>query len=167
MFFDNAFGLLRVVVIGPLAYVALVTVLRVAGKRTLSQLNAFDYVVTVALGSTLATAILSKDVAFWEGMLGFVTLALLQFVIAWTSLRWGWIERMVKADPSVLLRDGQFHDATLRRERVSRDEVRAAVRGHGFGNLAQVAAVVLETDGKISVIGKDKAGSGDALPDER
>jgi uncharacterized membrane protein YcaP (DUF421 family) len=164
MFFDNVYGLLRVVVVGPLAYLALVFVLRIAGKRTLSQLNAFDYVVTVALGSTLATAVLSKDVAFWEGALAFVMLALLQFVIAWISLRWRWMERIVKARPSVLLRDGRFDDDALRRERVTRDEVRAAVRGHGIGDLAAVAAVVLETDGKFSVVAAAQAGSRDALP---
>lgn len=164
MFYDNAFGLLRVVLVGPLAYGALIVVLRVSGKRTLSQLNAFDYVVTVALGSTLATAILSKDVAFWEGVLAFVTLALLQFVIAWLSLRWPLLESVVKAEPSVLLRDGVFDEEALRRERVTKDEVRAAVRGHGSGDLADIAAVVLETDGKLSVVARDRLGSGDALP---
>lgn len=164
MFFDNAFGLLRIVVVGPLAYLTLIAVLRIAGKRTLGQLNAFDYVVTVALGSTFATAVLSKNVAYWEGALGFVTLAGLQFAIAWTCLRWRLLERIVKARPSTLLRDGKFDDAALRRERVTQDEVRAAVRKQGLGDLAQVAAVVLEADGMFSVVSRDRVGSGDALP---
>ncbi|MFN2441460.1 MAG: DUF421 domain-containing protein, partial [Thermoanaerobaculia bacterium] len=67
MFFDDIQGLIRVFVISILAYVALVLFLRVSGKRTLTKLNAFDLVVTVALGSTLATIILSKDVALAEG----------------------------------------------------------------------------------------------------
>lgn len=66
MFFANAQGILCVVVIGALAYVALVLALRVTGKRTLSKLNAFDLIVTVALRSTLATVLLSKDVPLAE-----------------------------------------------------------------------------------------------------
>jgi uncharacterized membrane protein YcaP (DUF421 family) len=69
MFFDSWTGLGRVLVVGTLAYFALVLTLRVSGKRTLSKLNAFDLVVTVALGSTLATVLLSKDVALAEGLL--------------------------------------------------------------------------------------------------
>ena len=63
MFFDNAYGLVGVLVVGPLAYVWLIAVLRCSGKRTLAQLNAFDFIVTVALGSTLATVALSSSVA--------------------------------------------------------------------------------------------------------
>ena len=69
MFFDSWAGLLRVLVVGTLAYAALVLLLRVTGKRTLSKMNAFDLIVTVALGSTLATVLLSKDVALAEGVL--------------------------------------------------------------------------------------------------
>ena len=67
MFFDGWAGLLRVLVVGALAYAALVLLLRVSGKRTLSKMNAFDLVVTVALGSTLATVLPSRDVALAEG----------------------------------------------------------------------------------------------------
>ena len=69
MIFDTWFGLLRVLVVGTAAYAALVLLLRASGKRTLAKLNAFDLVVTVALGSTLATVLLSKDVALAEGLL--------------------------------------------------------------------------------------------------
>ncbi len=51
-FYDNLSGLLRVLVVGPLAYVWLIATLRITGKRTLAQLNAFDFIVTVAFGST-------------------------------------------------------------------------------------------------------------------
>ena len=85
MLFDSWAGLGRVLLVGTLAYVALVLLLRISGKRTLSKLNAFDLVVTVALGSTLATVLLSKSVALAEGVLALGLLILLQYVIAWLS----------------------------------------------------------------------------------
>ncbi|MEZ6111860.1 MAG: hypothetical protein R3C99_12705 [Pirellulaceae bacterium] len=69
IFFDNAFSLFRTLVMGVLAYVCLIILLRVSGKRTLSKMNAFDLIVTVALGSTLATVLLSKDVTLAQGSL--------------------------------------------------------------------------------------------------
>lgn len=155
MLFGSLYGLLRVLVVGPLAYLLLIAVLRVSGKRTLAKMNAFDFVVTVALGSTLATVLLSKDVALAEGVLAFVVLAALQFVIAWAAQRASPIEAAIKSQPRVLLLD----------ERVTREEVAAAVRKGGYGDLGAVAAVVLETDGSFSVIVRDEAGDRSAFPD--
>ncbi len=81
MLFDTWAGLGRILLVGPLAYGALMVLLRVSGKRTLTKLNAFDLVITVALGSTLATIVLSKDVALAEGVLALGLLAGLQFAI--------------------------------------------------------------------------------------
>lgn len=152
MFFDNWFGLLRVAVVGTLAYAALVALLRVSGKRTLSKLNAFDLVVTVALGSTLATVLLSKDVALAEGLLAFALLAGLQWAVATLSLRSPRFDRLVKSEPRLLLHRGRFLEGALRDERVTRDEVLAALRSSGVADAAGVAAVVLETDGSLNVI---------------
>jgi len=152
MFFESWFGLLRVLVVGTLAYVALVAILRLSGKRTLTKLNAFDLVVTVALGSTLATVLLSKSVVLAEGVLAMVLLVLLQFVITWLSVRSPRIRDMVKGEPTLIVHQGQFLDGALRAQRMTRDEVMEALRGNGVSDAAQVAAVVLETDGSISVI---------------
>lgn len=164
MFFDTWHGLLRVMVVGVLAYAAVIAILRISGKRTLAKMNAFDLVVTVALGSTLSSILLSKDVALLEGVLALVVLTLLQFVIAWASLRWRWAEHVAKSDARILLRDGIIDGPALRDERVTRDEVLAAVRGGGYGGLDAIAAVVLETDGSFSVIPRTQAASGSALP---
>ena len=59
MLFDSVSGMFRVVIVGTLPYVALVALLCTSGNRTLSTMNAFDFVVTVALGSTLATILLT------------------------------------------------------------------------------------------------------------
>ena len=152
MFFKDWFGLLRVLVVGTIAYAALVLFLRVSGKRTLSKMNAFDLVVTVALGSTLATVLLSKTVALAEGLLAFALLIGLQYVVASLSVRSRTWRKLVKSEPRLLMYRGEFIDAALREERVTREEVRAAVRESGFADLTQVRAVVLETDATFSVV---------------
>ncbi|GGC69964.1 DUF421 domain-containing protein [Siccirubricoccus deserti] len=152
MFFDSWFGLLRVLVVGTLAYVTLVLLLRVSGKRTLAKLNAFDLIVTVALGSTLATVLLSKSVALVEGLAAFALLAGLQYLVAWLAVRSPRFSDLVKSEPTLLLHHGRFLEGAMRAQRVTRAEVLAALRGSGAGEPAEVAAVVLETDGSLSVI---------------
>jgi len=152
MFFDSWTGLGRVLAVGTLAYISLVLILRISGKRTLTKLNAFDLVVTVALGSTLATVLLSKSVALAEGILAMALLVFLQFVITWLSVRSPWFQELVKSEPTLLMRKGQFLDGALRAQRITREEVFAALRSNGVADAADVAAVVLETDGSIAVI---------------
>ena len=155
MFFDSWTGLLRVIVVGVLAYVALIVLLRVSGKRTLSKLNAFDFVVTVALGSTLATILLSNQVALVEGILAFMVLIGAQYIITSISTRYPAFRKTIKASPRLLVYRGEvLHDA-LREERVTADEVRQVVRRSGTSAVEDVDAVVLETDGSLGVLNAD------------
>jgi uncharacterized membrane protein YcaP (DUF421 family) len=152
MIFDSWTGLVRVVIVGTLAYAALILLLRASGKRTLSKMNAFDFIVTIALGSTLATVLLSKDVALAEGVAAFALLIGLQFLITWSSARSGRIEKLVKAEPSLLYFQGEFVAGNLRRQRVTEAEVRAAVREQGIPDMKMAGAVILETDGGLTVL---------------
>ena len=163
MFFDNLTGLARVLVVGPLAYGWLVVVLRITGKRTLAQLNAFDFIVTVALGSTLATVILSGSVAWAEGALALTLLALLQLLVAWIAVRSARFRRVVTSEPSLLVLDGVVQPEALKRARISEHSLQQSVRNAGMGGLELVGAVVVETNGKLSVISTDQMGSGSAL----
>lgn len=161
MFFDSWYGLLRVLTVAVIAYVVLVLMLRISGKRTLSKMNVFDLVVTVALGSTLASVVISKSVALAEGMLAFAVLISLQFIVAWLSVRSSTIGKLVKADPRMLFFNGIFLRAAMRDERVTEVEILAAIRSGSFVSLENVGAVVLETDGSFTVLGriKDEAAS--------
>ncbi len=162
MWFDSWSDIARVLLVGAAAYIFLVVTLRVSGKRTLAKLNAFDLVVTVAVGSTLATILLTADVSFAEGAAALGLLAVLQYIAAKLSRRPKG-RAVVTASPSVLLTNGEINHDALRRERVSVDDVRQAVRSSGHGDLGAVGAVVLESDGSLSVIGADKIGDGSAL----
>jgi uncharacterized membrane protein YcaP (DUF421 family) len=144
--------LVRTVTVGAAAYVVLVLLVRASGKRTLAKMNAFDLIVTVALGSTLATVVVSKEVAFAQGVLAFAVLVGLQLVITWLSVRSRRVQSLVKAEPQLLLRRGELLPDAMRRERVTAEELEAVVRSEGVGQMEEVEAVVLETDGSFSVI---------------
>lgn len=164
MIFDTWDEVLRVLFLGASAYIALIAILRFSGKRTLAKMSAFDLVVTVALGSTLATILLSRDVALVEGATALMTLVVLQYAIAALAVRWRFAERLAKSDPRTLLKDGVIDTEALKRERVTRDEVLCAIRSQGFGDIADIASVVLETDGSFSVVSRARAGTRSALP---
>lgn len=165
MLFDSWFDLGRVAVVGFLAYIAMILCLRISGKRTLSKWNAFDFIITIALGSTLATVLLSKDIDLAEGVLASALLIGLQFGITRLSVRYRGVERLVKAQPTLLFSEGRFIAAAMTSQRVTESEIRAAIRGAGVAAVEEIAAVVLETDGSFSVIKRAENGSRTALDD--
>lgn len=143
MWFDSASDVIRIMVVGASGYVALVAVLRVAGNRTLSKLNAFDFVVTVALGSLLAAIPLSTSVSLVDGVVALCLLVGLQAVVAVVSTRVPVVARLVKCEPALLVVVGVMQEDVMRSERVHPEQVRQAVR--------------------LSVIPAPSLGSGDAL----
>jgi uncharacterized membrane protein YcaP (DUF421 family) len=165
MWFDSWSDIVRILAVGVAAYAVLVVLLRVSGKRTLAKLNAFDWVVSVAFGSTLASILLSSDVSWSEGAVALALLALLQFVVAWTTARLPGGRSVVTARATLLLEDGRPLEEAMRSQRITMSEIRQSVRATGTGDLSSVAAVVLETDGSLSVISSQQAGNRSALED--
>lgn len=164
MWFSTWSDLARILLVGAAAYVTLVLILRTSGKRTLARLNAFDLVVTVALGSTLATIFLDKKVTWAQGAVALATLAVLQFLVATLTTRFGG-RAVVTASPTLVVERGRVLHSALRDQRMTESEVLQAVRSSGAGGLDMVRAAVLETDGTISVVTQQQAGDGSALRD--
>jgi uncharacterized membrane protein YcaP (DUF421 family) len=152
MIFNGWSSIERLLLVGVPAYVALLLMLRISGKRTLSKFNAFDLIVTVAFGSMLAAGFLNTDLALVDVLGGFALLVLLQFVITWSSVRSDRVDNLVKAEPQLLFHRGEFLRGPMKRERVTESEVLAAIRSQGHATTTAVGAVVLETDGTITVV---------------
>lgn len=152
MFFQNWEGLARTAVVGTLAYAALILFLRISGKRTLAKLNAFDLVVTVALGSTLSAVLLQESIALAEGATALGLLILMQYMVTFLSVRSAMLAKWIRSEPALLVRKGEFCEAAMRRERITRDEALSAIRSAGGSGIADVDALVLESDGTLSTL---------------
>ncbi|AQQ54615.1 DUF421 domain-containing protein [Planococcus lenghuensis] len=144
----------QIVLGGVLAYVGLIILLRVSKKRTLSQLNMFDFVITIAFGSAMASVILSSSVSLLEGLLGFAVLIFSQFIVTFISFRSDKFTSLIKAEPKLLYSEGQYYRDAMKSERVKEVEILQSIRKQGIGSLDEVKAVVLETDGSMSIIKK-------------
>ena len=107
--------------------------------------------VTIALGSTLSTDLLSKDVALAEGVLAMALLIGLQYAVATLIAHSDPFGRLVKSEPTLLYRTG-FLTGAMRRARVGESNLRQVARTAGHPDLDSVAAMVLESDGSISVL---------------
>ena len=150
-FFQNWYNVGRTVTLSIIGFAALMILLRGSGKRTLSKLNAFDFVVVVAVGSVYANTIISKDITLVEGIAALATLVGIQIFLAELAARSSTAERIINGEPALLLSRGKFIQRALKKERVTEEEVRAAIRTKGVSRVEDVDAVILENDGTLSV----------------
>jgi len=159
-YFSGWEPVVRVLIVGVAMYAALVVFLRVSRSRTLSSMNAFDFVVTVAIGSAFGRALTAKSVALSEALAAFGLLVGLQYAVTWIQIRWPYFQRIVTNPPTLLYFRGEFVDEEMQRQRVTESELQSAVRKQQFGSLSEVEAVVLESSGEFSVIPSVEDGSG-------
>lgn len=160
-------GIFDTLITGTLCYFGTILLLRLSGKRTLSKWNSFDFVVTIAFGSILASALLSGGTALAQALVAIGLLVGLQYIITWLAVRSGIIQTLIKAEPSLLAFKGEFAKANMKSQRVAEGEVLAAIRLSGHSSIEAVDAVVLETDGNFSVIEKVDVENASAMKDIR
>ncbi len=136
-------------------YIAIIIFTRIAGKRSFSKMSSFDFAMTVALGSMVATTVLSKSVSLWEGVVGVAAIYVLQLFVA-ILRRFKIVQNAVDNSPLMLM-DGQtiLHE-NLKKARVTEADLRSKLREANVIRLKEVRAVVFEATGDISVLHTDK-----------
>ncbi|WP_339922073.1 YetF domain-containing protein [uncultured Cyclobacterium sp.] len=135
-------------------YITVIMLTRLSGKRSFSKMSSFDFAMTVAVGSIIATTIMSSTVNLIEGMFGLAIVYLLQISIA-LARRNKMVEKIVDNTPLLLMDGEKILDNNLRKARVSESDLRSKLREANVIQLSQVKAVVFETTGDISVLHTD------------
>ena len=139
-------------------YGVVIALTRLVGLRSFSKMSSFDFVMTIAVGSVLASTILSPSPSLPRGAAALASLFGIQFGIALLRKHTSWMERVVDNEPLVLMtRDGMVHD-NLRRARVTEHDVWAKLREANVLRVDEVRAVVFESTGDISVLHGDPDG---------
>jgi len=148
--------ILYLIGISVMAFITIVFVLRISGKRTLSKMNSFDFIVTVALGSVLATTIVNYKDSFWNGLLTFAILVALQYMATWLSVRFKTVESILKSEPTLLFYDGDFQQKAMKNERITRKELKQGIRKAGFVSFDEISAIIMESDGKLTIMSQSQ-----------
>ncbi|MGO1371562.1 MAG: DUF421 domain-containing protein [Senegalia sp. (in: firmicutes)] len=152
MFFQNWNEIFKIVFLTVLFHISLIIILRIAGKRTLADLNAFDIVVTITIGSIFATTILSSKTEYFEGLAAIITLVTMQYIIAKISVNSNKFTKILKADPTLVYFEGQYLEKNMHKIRVTKDDITQQVRIEAGTTICNAKAVIVEPNGKLSVV---------------
>lgn len=146
--------LLRIVVVGVITYIGLIILLRISGKRTLASMNAFDFIITVTIGSAFGRILTAKEVSIAEALITFALLISLQHIVTYISIHSDKFSKFITSQPTLLYYKGEFIRKNLKKERIHQKEVLSAVRSKKYKTLDDVEAVIFESNGSFSIIGK-------------
>jgi uncharacterized membrane protein YcaP (DUF421 family) len=164
---DLGSGLLDVVVRTTVVYLAIVLVLRVAGKRQVGQLSIIDLVLLLLIANGVQNAMVGSNVTVAAGIAAALTLVVLDRLLGMVEGRSSRVRKAVEGEPRLLVRHGIVLTRALQREGVTEDELLAALRQHGVSSVGEVGLAVLETSGAISVIPESAATSTSPTADPR
>ena len=156
IFYDDFNSIIRIVISAPIIYLLVIGYIQLIGKRTTSQLNSFDWIVTVAMGSMVASVVIMKNVPVIDGAIAIFTLMGLQYVITKLMVHFKLWRKIIRSTPELLVFEGKFLEENMIRERMVKSEIYAAIREKNINGISEVYAIVLETDATFSVISKDE-----------
>lgn len=136
-------------------YISVIIFTRLAGLRSFSKMSSFDFAMTVAVGSLIATTILTKNPPLLQSIVALASLYLLQIAVAKLRGISPYIDNVVDNQPVLLMRGTEILDDSMKSTKVTHDDLRARLRQANVTQLSQIKAVVMETTGDISVLHND------------
>jgi len=133
-------------------WLAMVILTRVGGLRSFSKLSSFDFAVTVAIGSVIASTIVAETPPLLQATAALAALYAVQMTAAVLRRRSSVVRRLLDNEPLLVMRDGRVIEANLDRSRMTRADLRAKLREANVLALEEVRAVVVESTGDVSVL---------------
>jgi len=137
-------------------YFFVLAVLRITGKRQVGQLAPFDLVLLLILANTVQNSMNAGDNSLVGGLISAASIVSLNYFIGFLAFKSKTVEAMIEGRPQMLIHNGELFDDVLKREKLSRHELMAALRGAGCDNINDVHVAVLENNGRITVTPREK-----------
>jgi uncharacterized membrane protein YcaP (DUF421 family) len=152
MFETSTGQVLEIVARVAIIYVACMVLLRISGRREMSELSPMDLLAMLLLSETVSPALTAGDESVTAGVVAATTLIGLCVATGWLSFKSRKFERIVQGEAAVLVHDGVVRPAILRRYRISADDLETALHQQGLLSVAEVARAFIEPDGEITIV---------------
>lgn len=152
------------VVRGIAIYLFLLVFLRLTGRRQTGQYAPFDLVLLLILSNAVQNSMNAGDNSLLGGMVSASTLILCHLLLSWLAFRFPALARLIDGKAQALITNGHLNKDLMRQERLTRDDIEAALRAGGCLHLREVERATLETDGRITIVLRRRDSDKDSGP---
>lgn len=134
-------------------YLVVLVVFRLAGRRTLSELTTFDFVLLLIIGEATQQALLGDDFSIVNAMVVIVSLVVFDIALSLLKNKSRWLSKLIDGEPMIIVEHGQVLERRVRKARIDEADILEAARhSQGLERIDQIKFAILEKDGKISII---------------
>lgn len=140
-----------------IVYVFLLGALRLTGRRQIGQLSPFDFVMLFILSNAVQNSMNGGDNSVTGGLVLVITLILIHWLISYLTFKYKWFAQAIDGKPEVLIHNGKLIRVTMKKEKITQDELDSILRRNGVGKIEEVKVALVESNGQISVIKADSA----------
>ncbi len=134
-------------------YLVVLVVFRLAGRRTLSELTTFDFVLLLIIGEATQQALLGDDFSIVNATVVIISLVVFDITLSLVKNKSRWFAKLIDGEPMIIVEHGQVLARRLRKARIDEDDILEAARhSQGLERIDQIKFAILERDGKISII---------------
>lgn len=165
MFYNGFEPIYTSIIMSVILYFSIVVLLRLSGKRTLSDLNAFDLLVTITMGSIAATTILSKDTSYLDGIASIAILVVLQYIVAKLAVFSKKFNKLIRSESTLIFYKGEYLEENMKKMRITKNDILQQARLQQGITSNQISSVILESNGKLSVIKNSEQANEEELKD--
>ena len=144
-----------IVIRAAIAFLFILLLTRIVGRRELNTLEPFDLILLVTIGDLVQQGVTQNDFSVTGMALAVGTIAILTVVFSYLSWRFRGLRPVLEGQPLILIEDGKVIDKNLRRNRLTQEEIAAEARFQQIDSFDKIRWAVLETSGKISFIEKN------------
>lgn len=138
---------------------ALFIVTKIVGKKQVSQLSLFDYVIGISIGNFIAEMVVNKEVNFFDGVLAMLTFGIVSYIVSYISMKSISFRRLVIGVPTIVVEDGKIIESGLKKTNIDINDFLEQCRIQGYFNIDDISYAIMEASGDISILPKSKATS--------
>lgn len=139
-----------------IAFFVLFLLARLMGVRSISQLTFYDYIVGITIGSIAATMALDAEVPIYDTLLAMIVFGLLAFLISFLTMKSMKMRRFFSGTPTILVYKGKIIEENLKSRHFDVNDLLCSCRENGYFNLEDIEFVIMEMNGKVSVLPKSE-----------
>ena len=144
--------LLNTIIKGILIYLLALIISNLIGIKIISQMNFFDFITGISVGSMIAKIIIDKDHVVFSGIVALIVFAILTIATSYLSLKSHTARKIVNAKTLILVENGRIIDKNVKKLRITVNELMMKLRGKDVFDLEDVQFAVMESNGQLSVL---------------
>lgn len=146
--------LIVIVIRSLISFIVLLLLTRLMGKRQVSQLTFFDYIVGITIGSIAAEMSFDQNVRIINGITSLLIWGLIPFILAIISLKSRTFQQLIDGKPTIIIKNGEILEKSMKKVFLSIEELMLLLREKNIFKISDVEIAILETNGQLSVLKK-------------